>query len=91
MERFNCSFFLFQLLKPCVEQLSARPSYLDDGESGSFDSASPDCWRHQIGHNASSDTNCEVPDDCIDPRRRALFVSRDVMRGLIDELRSELT
>lgn len=41
-----------------------------------------------LGYSKSS---CEVPDDCIDRKRRALFVSRDVMRGLIDELRSELT
>jgi len=34
---------------------------------------------------------CRVPDDCIDPKRRALFVSRAVMRGLIDQLRSEAT
>ena len=34
---------------------------------------------------------CCVPDDCIDPKRRALFVSRAVMRGLIEQLRSELT
>lgn len=34
-------------------------------------------------------TTCGVPDDCIDPKRRALFVSREVMRGLIDELWSE--
>ena len=34
---------------------------------------------------------CCVPDDCIDPKRRALFVSRAVMRGLIDQLRSEAT
>lgn len=33
--------------------------------------------------------NCEVSDDCIDPKRRALFVSRAVMGGLIDQLRSE--
>ena len=35
--------------------------------------------------------NCRVPDDCIDPKRRALFVSRAVMRGLIEQLRSEAT
>lgn len=40
---------------------------------------------------AKSVTTCCVPDDCIDPKRRALFVSREVMRGLIDELRSEAT
>ena len=34
---------------------------------------------------------CRVPDDCIDPKRLALFVSRAVMRGLIDQLRSEAT
>jgi len=35
--------------------------------------------------------SCRVPDDCIDPKRRALFVSRAVMRGLIEQLRSEAT
>jgi hypothetical protein len=32
---------------------------------------------------------CQVPDDCIDASRRALFVSREVMRGVIESLRSQ--
>jgi hypothetical protein len=45
----------------------------------------------QILSVLDSRPNCQVPDDCIDPKRRALFVSREVMRGLIEELRSDLT
>jgi len=29
-----------------------------------------------------------VPDDCIDASRRALFLGREAVRGLIEELRS---
>jgi len=32
---------------------------------------------------------CRVPDDCIDPRRRALFLGRETMRELIEELRRQ--
>ncbi|MFC4487104.1 class I SAM-dependent methyltransferase [Tepidiphilus baoligensis] len=32
---------------------------------------------------------CQVPDDCIDPRRRALFMGREAMRELIEELRRQ--
>ena len=32
---------------------------------------------------------CQVPDDCIDPRRRALFIGRETMRELIEELRRQ--
>ena len=32
--------------------------------------------------------NCRVPDDCIDASRHALFVSREVMRDLIERFRS---
>lgn len=32
---------------------------------------------------------CPVPEDCIDPKRRALFVGREVMRDLIERLRSQ--
>jgi hypothetical protein len=34
---------------------------------------------------------CRVPDDCIDASRRALFVGREAMRDLIEELRSQPT
>ncbi|PZP56492.1 MAG: hypothetical protein DI596_10270, partial [Azospira oryzae] len=33
--------------------------------------------------------SCQVPDDCIDPRRRALFIGRETMRELIEELRRQ--
>ena len=33
--------------------------------------------------------NCRVPDDCIDSRRYPLFMARDVMRGLIEQLKAE--
>jgi hypothetical protein len=34
-------------------------------------------------------SKCQVPDDCIDPRRRALFIGRETMRELIEELRRQ--
>lgn len=34
-------------------------------------------------------STCQVPDDCIDPRRRALFIGRETMRELIEELRRQ--
>ncbi len=30
---------------------------------------------------------CRVPDDCIDSRRYPLFMAREVMRGLIEQLK----
>ena len=33
-------------------------------------------------------TNCKVPDDCIDPRRYPLFMARATMRALIADLRA---
>lgn len=35
------------------------------------------------------EATCQVPDDCIDPRRRALFIGRETMRELIEELRRQ--
>ena len=37
------------------------------------------------------DTNgsCRIPDDCIDSKRYPLFMARDVMRVLIEQLQAE--
>ena len=35
-----------------------------------------------------SDT-CRIPDDCIDSKRYPLFMARDVMRVLIEQLQAE--
>ena len=51
----------------------------------------PSGWRPSAKPRPEQDATCCVPDDCIDPKRRALFVSRAVMRGLIEQLRSEAT
>ena len=32
--------------------------------------------------------NCRIPDDWIDTKRYALFMARDVMRALIDQMQS---
>ena len=34
-------------------------------------------------------TNCRIPDDCIDSKRYPLFMARDVMRVLIEQLQAE--
>ena len=34
---------------------------------------------------------CRVPDDCIDSRRYPLFMAREVMRGLIEQLKDRHT
>ena len=33
--------------------------------------------------------NCRIPDDCIDSKRYPLFMARDVMRVLIEQLQAE--
>jgi len=30
--------------------------------------------------------NCRIPDDCIDNKRYPLFIAREVMQALIDQL-----
>ena len=35
------------------------------------------------------DINCRIPDDCIDSKRYPLFMARDVMRVLIEQLQAE--
>jgi len=42
--------------------------------------------EHELMDTVLVCVSCRVPDDCIDPKRRALFVSRAVMRGLIEQL-----
>ena len=32
---------------------------------------------------------CRIPDDCIDSKRYPLFMARDVMRVLIEQLQAE--
>ena len=34
-------------------------------------------------------SNCRIPDDCIDSKRYPLFMARDVMRVLIEQLQAE--
>ena len=34
-------------------------------------------------------TTCRIPDDCIDSKRYPLFMARDVMRVLIEQLQAE--
>jgi hypothetical protein len=54
---------------------------------------SPLVWHdHAAALRVRNLTNwlvCQVPDDCIDPRRRALFIGRETMRELIEELRRQ--
>ena len=38
---------------------------------------------------ARSIANCRIPDDCIDSKRYPLFMARDVMRVLIEQLQAE--
>lgn len=33
--------------------------------------------------------SCRIPDDCIDSKRYPLFMARDVMRVLIEQLQAE--
>ena len=34
-------------------------------------------------------STCRIPDDCIDSKRYPLFMARDVMRVLIEQLQAE--
>ena len=43
---------------------------------------------HDIGETLGS-FNCRIPDDCIDSKRYPLFMARDVMRVLIEQLQAE--
>ena len=35
------------------------------------------------------EVSCRIPDDCIDSKRYPLFMARDVMRVLIEQLQAE--
>ena len=41
---------------------------------------------YNVPKNLRAIYRCRVPDDCIDPRRYPLFMARDVMRSLIEQL-----
>ena len=36
------------------------------------------------------DATCRIPDDCIDSRRYPLFMAREVMRGLIEQINAQV-
>ena len=38
---------------------------------------------------AAIEARCRIPDDCIDSKRYPLFMARDVMRVLIEQLQAE--
>ena len=41
------------------------------------------------GFSCSRVLTCRIPDDCIDSKRYPLFMARDVMRVLIEQLQAE--
>ena len=49
---------------------------------GRHESASKRVVEYQI-------PTCRIPDDCIDSKRYPLFMARDVMRVLIEQLQAE--
>jgi tripartite-type tricarboxylate transporter receptor subunit TctC len=57
----------------------SRPGGLSYGTSGT--GGTP--------HVAGELLKCRVPDNCIDSKRYPLFMARDVMRGLIEQIRAE--
>ena len=46
------------------------------------------CARTLI-KDALHNSTCRIPDDCIDSKRYPLFMARDVMRVLIEQLQAE--
>ena len=47
-------------------------------------------WNSANGYRTDgTGRNCRIPDDCIDSKRYPLFMARDVMRVLIEQLQAE--
>ena len=46
------------------------------------------CLTVSTAHAAAM-ASCRIPDDCIDSKRYPLFMARDVMRVLIEQLQAE--
>ena len=44
------------------------------------------CYQFKVYEGVAS---CRIPDDCIDSKRYPLFMARDVMRVLIEQLQAE--
>ncbi len=45
--------------------------------------------EYRKNRQVSGVDSCRIPDDCIDSKRYPLFMARDVMRVLIEQLQAE--